>query len=88
MLHVNSLDLSVRVKILHLVSWRQKHEILSQYPFHLGMLASVRGKLVEHNSPKTTRRKQLVENKGRKSRRKQTRRIITKSKLVASKSAK
>ena len=40
------------------------------------------GKLVENNSPNATRRKQLVENKGRKTGRKLTRRMIIKCKLV------
>ena len=40
------------------------------------------GKLVENNSPNATHRKQLVENKGRKTGRKLTRRMIIKCKLV------
>ena len=40
------------------------------------------GKLVENNSPKTTRRKQLAEIKGRKTRRKVTRRKHISGKLV------
>ena len=40
------------------------------------------GKLVENNSPKTTRRKQLAEIKGRKTRRKATRRKHNSGKLV------
>ena len=41
------------------------------------------GKLVENNSSKTTRRKQLVENTRRKTRRKATRRKFSGEKLVA-----
>ena len=40
------------------------------------------GKLVENNSPNATRRKQLIEIKGRKTGRKLTRRMIIKCKLV------
>ena len=40
------------------------------------------GKLVENNSPKTTRQKQLTEIKGRKPRRKATRRKHNSGKLV------
>ena len=41
------------------------------------------GKLVENNSSKTARRKQLVENTRRKTRRKATRRKVLGGKLVA-----
>ena len=40
------------------------------------------GKLVENNSPNATRRKQLVESRGRKSGRKLTRRTEIECKLV------
>ena len=43
---------------------------------------TVCGKLVENNSTKATRQKQLVENKGRKTGQKLTRRMIIKCKLI------